>query len=350
MKEQTHEGMFLSEQLRAMRHLPPHAILREPERPGERNLLRNLLHLSDDLDPLTWILDAHGDLVARIALQQALINILQAITHEPQSPQADVPLISESWPEIAVWVQALTRHVDGTRLLALLNTADVAKPDTVREAVDSLRRLLPSLPSPDPRPPQDLTTDDFAFVATVLRSREARDPLAWLRTEVGWVTAIRALRRVIVQSCPPRSPKIAETIGHSFRTLSLRTTCDSSDMRCLVDRVVLGNEGILVTATLRLTRTTVAALPVSGHGAGCWTWPGFDRFTDNNGHSYLLRQIETASLTRHRTGLASTATMSWYPAPGPTVTEVQCSCRPARLTGFAVIGNKRPEALPSIFH
>ncbi|MER3486701.1 MAG: hypothetical protein C4345_12750, partial [Chloroflexota bacterium] len=161
--------------------------------------------------------------------------------------------------------------------------------------------------------------------------------------------AIRALRHVIIQSCPPRRPKIAETIGHPLRTPSFQSTCDSPQVRCSVDRIVLGHEGFLVTATLRLTRTALTALSTAGHGGACWTWSGFDRLIDDHGHSYMLRQIETTSCTCRLTGLACTATMSWYPSLGSTVTELQCSCHPARLTGIAANADERPVALPAVF-
>src|SRR5712692_4415097 len=139
-------GRHLGLKLRAMRHLPPGTHFARPVLTYQHALMDDLLHLSDDVDPLCWLQQHRGDEIARHALWIVLDLLIR-----------EYPGVGRSHPPrqgLPAPLQALVDDIEQAWLPAALiadpfvGLAEGAEPAVLTEILQRVRAVRPRYAGP----------------------------------------------------------------------------------------------------------------------------------------------------------------------------------------------------------
>jgi hypothetical protein len=297
----------LREDVRAMRHLPPGTPLRHPSDPWARALLDDLLALSDDVDPLRWMLDQRESLVACIALEAGLRYLRHATdgfravaeTGEPIREEYRVLLGSlVTLPDTVPPIAELEREspLSPERLVRLFRQVQALQGGTVESAVHV-------------HDPDDL----LGLMLDLLALPVAVDPLRWLSKERGAVAARIALSETLEVFRPVHTLDVGAVVA--ARRAS-HVACTPRGVHMSIAELVFGQSGFRFAANVWLS-TGTPALRSADDSRVVPLWPGFDRVVDDRTNHYLLKHIHVGTggyiLGWRREHLR----MAFYPAVSP---------------------------------
>jgi len=299
--------------LRALRRLPHDTQLPRPSDGEERRLFDDLVRLFDGTDPIVWLREERGPLTAHITLQWAFDNL-----HLFASGVRDDPAVIQQADvfDAALWGLLASVSMDPS-LFALAGHEGLASVTALRSAFAGWPHRGVALPTaPD---------EHKQLLADLLELRDAADPLAWLQRERGALSASIAFGRVLKQGLPRPSIEV----GLPMRDAQVEGA-STDRVRLSAGRVVFGADGFSLALHTHLhlprpSRGDVDACPLP------W-WGGFDRISDDKGHRYLARHIQTSVSNARPEG------DRWFVVPLPSAFEtLHASFYPALATDAAAL-------------
>lgn len=314
----------LLQRLDTRRHLPPGTWLPQPETAEERQLLAGLLSLPFDRDPIQWLREEHGRLIARIAVRDLLADVQQHVHGLQQA--AHYGWIEE--PIEPVWLGALVQLPEGAMPIIAVEHSDMPtilpSPEVLRQVLATLRSAVNTqLPQDGTTAPQDGSR--LNVLAQLLSLPESEDPLEWLRHERGTFAAELVLDRVLASSQPPQTAGV----GPAVHIVRPRAEIQPSDrVRVRIQEVIFGAGATRIIMQVRINRR---GLQRSRAEHTAISWRGFTEAADDLGNTYVMQACEQGDTTDYPWWTSYTLNQEFYPAPTHDVKELIFRAGPESL-------------------
>lgn len=337
MDGQTFRQRQLSEDLRALRHLSPHAaplpLLTDAT---ERQLLAELLALPDAIEALRWLRAERGEVVARLALQhevRQLVTVISGVWHAVQAGQ-DANVVQDR-----ALIDLLSRLGQRATLERLVAAAGLplALSEQVVGHAQQLRAKLPTIASAGQQ-----SDERGHLMHELLQLAVDQDPVRWLVTERGEMVATISLERIFAQ-LRPSSTGAQPRSGRLRRPRGLLTA--PRGVRLTIEEIAFGETGFSLTLRARFARHLASPRPEGDRRM--LTWLGFERVSDDQGYAYLP-QIDELSSTLLLWGSEERLRMSFFPAVAPAAQTLTFLAAPVMLEVQAIRPSERHRDLPPL--
>lgn len=328
---------YLVERLRALRHLPPGTSLPSMRtlRRDERELLQELLALSDETDLLAWLQQRAARRVARIALRLVLGDLVGMSDEVRQAAEKSVPA-----PDYEVLLGGLLEPEHNTALHKELETLDQGGDDTdeqLRRAWRRVQLVCGHLPSSGVR----LRDEHEVVLSELLQLPGEGDPLAWFETSQATFAARRVLSHLVDRFEVMRDSLAAMP---TVKRLCVRQRLHPLDgVEIAIQELHLKPAGFLVNASVKLEPRRLGL----AEGTSV-IWHGFERIVDQSGAHYLT-WVERLNAGSASFGLyEEQLTLAGYPALAAGCHEINFFCLPLQLEVMAVSADGRLHRLPDL--
>ncbi|MGH2387386.1 MAG: hypothetical protein ACRDIE_04215 [Chloroflexota bacterium] len=211
----------LREQLRSLRHLRPASWLPEASTITDQWLVAELKGLPDDTDPLRWLREERGPIMAQRTLSLVL-ECARRVCHDRHQVKADQRIwLSRIDPILGdqqrLFGNLLRHSAQAEPFLSLPDQRTIlSAPETLRGVLARLR-VLAAVTGPSTFSLASGSSGIDTLPADLLRLPETLDPIGWLIQERAVLSARLTLTYLLDQCLPPDSRILG---GRQTRLLS----------------------------------------------------------------------------------------------------------------------------------
>lgn len=270
---------WLVEQIRTLRYLPSDTQLKEPYNQQERDLLIELRDLPERTDPILWLKESHGDLIARLLLWTAL-NRVRLLVQGRQRAIRVGQIASGS--DYAYWLgNLLNLPEDADPFRQLADTHPITtSPELLHDVFYKLRALRAHSGELTGKVSSD---EILQLLDHLFQLPEQIDPLQRIRDEYSHLAAVMTLRHLWAQILPPLEQLIS---GQTTKVRRPRLRIRAASLSVMLDEAVFKETGFTLTLQVRIPEKLLQVPPdVPGRTI---RWEGIEHVIDNIGYRYLV--------------------------------------------------------------
>lgn len=273
------ETRLLISQAQTLRYLPPNTYL-ETDQAEDEQLLRELLSINSDLDPISWLMEAQARLCVKLLFWKILDDLrgnhlgLQRILAE------ETTAVNRSDLEAKLGYRINEHNMRLLRPLAYIHPLQVDA-DTLLSIFWQLKReLVPLSSSRVERPSLVLRQELLSLPRQV-------DPLQWLRENHLWHAAESTLHYIMHQVFPYSRRVAAERLPPESHFPNFqKIACESGSLSFYLSRFLTIHGVSAIELSFTISKKQVRQFDVRQEGnAG---WGGIPALCDNLGHQYLI--------------------------------------------------------------
>lgn len=313
----------LRQQLYALRHLPQGTRLPEPATQFERQLLRDLMELPDEIDPLAWLRDRADIRTAQLTLW-ILMRVL-ALRIKSFRSLGDTSLFRSE--------QRLLQPFEDARTSALDLAIDFDRPELDIGAAETVLGQLSVLwreRSVGLGSDRNELEDHDQLLWSLLELPEKEDPIRWIASNHGDVAASMTLGYLLDQTNPSKiMPRQRSETGRSGSIDPIALARDDDQVWVLIENVTFYASGFTLTMRYRLSPPMLAGSPDGPDSGAKLTWLGFTRARDDKGNTYLRYGLQSRGDREKR------QTLRFYPAVVSEATELTFEATPAIVYAYS---------------
>lgn len=328
---------WLVEQIRTLRYLPPDTQLKEPHDRQEWNLLIGLRDLPEGADPLLWLKESHGNLIARLLLWTALNRTKLLVQGIQRAIRAGQIASSNDYARWLGNLLNLPEDADPFRQLADAHPITTS-PELLRDIFYKLRALRAHSGELTGKVSSD---EILQLLDHLFQLPEQIDPLQRIWDEYSHLAAVMTLQHIWAQILP-----LEQLIsGQTTKVFRPRLRIHAARPSVMLYEVVFKETGFTITLQVRIPEKLIRIPPaVPGRTI---RWEGIEHVIDDIGYHYLVCYRREEGVKRWPWWVDWSLHLFCYPALAPLAQIVTLN---SSDTSFVVMGISPGEYRPKALH
>ena len=332
----------LNQQIVALRHFPPGFNLFEHISEPEKEVLSDLLRISDDINILQWLKDNRSQLIARVLLWKELSDMslmFQGLSNANQYSQK----LSANYQH---W---LDKWSDSPEAIGLLQELPNSHPLIVKTEV--LIRVLSSLQRAHSQNKRDVDStipesrsgvDPETPLNDLLQLPVTTDPVQWLETHYSHIAAIETIRYILSRVRPSKDLWGERVLKEYHPNQRIKT----KGLSISLEKVTLGTKWFTLTLRGNISQNSLPQQRGNLSLAQSSRWNAHESIRDSLGYHYMIcYRLEEGG--RDFRGFNFSLKLLCFPAIAPTATEVAIN---SQESSFAVVSFQPDSYRPTTIH